>query len=415
MQKESKRYRDARDKLNANVQRRRKDLKGKMGTKKQAIRANQEKIHEEWVNADGSHPLADKKSKKSILTIQKSGDKKSAGPVPDKQHRTADGKSPAVCMAEVKSKPADKKFQCSHGKRPVNQRQVYFWRHFDPLKPVNKSENIDCVLHLPIHVETDSRDSDSSGHLEDFITASRVIKHTVGQKISNKKDFKLHLIISINGNIDTVKYIQYFKKIDNSWLSDKVYCKVFQRPNYGYQWGGFHDVWSRYKESKCNWFITMESDHIFFHDPWFDLATKCMTSAKIGDFGKHQNPRGVSPVRPVGVDCPVWHWRKGDGSVMKNVKDSNLVHTCGALHFCKREVLQKLDDVFGCFTFSLGCNHTVDGIVQGEIGFCQKITALGYKIISKPIPDLVRAIRGADRLENEYKQIRKEISDFLKG
>ena len=220
----------------------------------------------------------------------------------------------------------------------------------------------------------------------------------------------MDLIISINGDIDKANYIKYFQDIHKKWLSDKVFCKVFQRPNYGYHWAGLHDVWMRYKDTKCKWYVSMECDHRFMYDDWFDKVTEILKSnASIGGFGKAQNNRMIQPKKIMSVDVPITVWRNGDGSIFHNVSKNHLNHTCGALHFCKREVLEKMDKAFGCFTHSMTINHTVDGIIQGEIAFCQKMKALGYRIESEKIPDLVRPLRGAAAYKPEWEKVWEEI------
>ncbi len=77
--------------------------------------------------------------------------------------------------------------------------------------------------------------------------------------------------------------------------------------------------------------------------------------------------------------------------------------------------MSKLDKAFGCFTFSLGCNHKVDGIIQGEIAFCQKIKAFGYVIRHKEMPHLVMPMRGADceyTPTKDHKIIQDEVDKF---
>jgi len=293
-------------------------------------------------------------------------------------------------------------------------RKEWFFRYFDPLLPVDPKTKINCILHIAAHLESSNRDSDSAGDKEDFITVRRAIKYISEQVISKIPGFKLHLIISINGNIDNEKYIKYFDEINGTWLSEKVCCKVFQRPNFGYHWGGFYDVWTRYKETKCDWYVTLESDYRFYHDPWFDLVVKELNKAgpNFLDYGKHQNPRTLQPKKTLGVDIPARQWRNKNNSIKQKPTSDDLIHTCGALHFCKRQLLEEMDNAFGCFTYSMGCNHTIDGIIQGEVAFCQKIGALGYKILSKPIPDMVRALRGADCLKEEFAIIRKEMGEF---
>ncbi len=293
------------------------------------------------------------------------------------------------------------------------------WRQFDPLKPINPAtRQPHCILHVATHVESHARNKnssqyhDTSGHLEDFLVTKRCIESLQDQTISNQNGFKLELIISINGYITEPKYIEWFEFVNESWLNDKIYCRVFQRPNFGYHWSGFHDVWMRYKETACAFWASLECDHVFMYDDWFDqLKAQFTTRPEIGLFGKYQNPQTVDPERAFGTIIPPRMWRNSDGKPFENPTNDIMIHTCGAFCMLKREVLQKMDDKFGCFTFGMGIHHTIDGIICGEIGICQKTRALGYDIKGKPLKFLVRPIRGADRWPAEwakYLEMRKE-------
>ena len=61
-------------------------------------------------------------------------------------------------------------------------------------------------------------------------------------------------------------------------------------------------------------------------------------------------------------------------------------HTRGGFHFCRKSLLEKIDKQFGCFTEAKGCDLMIDGILHGEIGFCQKIEATGTGL--HPIDDI---------------------------
>ncbi len=267
------------------------------------------------------------------------------------------------------------------------------FREFDPLKPQN-NRKVTCVLHIAVFLEPEKRESDSGGMIEDFVTAKKCIQKIVANPGSGNKKFKLDLVISINGFITTPTFIKYFRSLDKKWLTPSVYCQVFQRSNTGFHWGGFHDVWMRYKDVECHWFATMESDHKFKPKNWFDKVVPIMNERKeIGSFGKHQNLKYVEPYKAFGYKIPNHMWRDNNGTPRK-MRRCDTIHSCGAFHFCRREVLKKIDDLFGCFTFSMGCNHKVDGIVLGEVGFCDKIKVLGYQVESKRIEFLVVPMRG---------------------
>jgi len=42
-----------------------------------------------------------------------------------------------------------------------------------------------------------------------------------------------------------------------------------------------------------------------------------------------------------------------------------------------------MDSIFGCFTNATGCDYYIDGVLSGEVGFCQKATALGYNLFNE--------------------------------
>ncbi len=288
-----------------------------------------------------------------------------------------------------------------------------YFRQFDPLKPVNHGRNITGILHIAGHIEEKNRSDkkqyhDSGGALEDFVCLKRGVESLKEQVISKEKTFKLELIISINGYVTDVRYIKWLNSINEQWLNNKIYCKVFQRPNFGYHWAGLHDIWLRYKDTGCQWYASLECDHVFMVNDWFDRVTKIMINdPKIGLFGKYQRERTTEPDFPIGVKVPKNLWRNGDGTIMKKPRSDDLIHTCGAFCMIRRNVLERMDKSFGCFTFAMGINHTVDGCLYGEIGICQKTTALGFKIKAKEIEFLVRPIRGADRYPSEYDKVVK--------
>ena len=298
------------------------------------------------------------------------------------------------------------------------------FRQFDPLKPLGKRNgsaiNPTCILHIAGHVESKNRGDkhqyvDSGGAVEDFLCLKRSVESLKEQTISAAAGFQLELLVSINGYVTDPGFIGWFKSINDTWLNNKIYCKVFQRPNFGYHWAGLHDVWMRYKETNCQWYASLECDHVFMVDAWFDQVTKVMKhTPKIGLFGKYQRETTVEPGFPIGVQVPANTWRNGNGTVKEKPNSGDLIHTCGAFCMLKREVLEKMDAAFGCFTFAMGINHTVDGCIYGEIGICQKVTALGYSIKGKPIEFLVRPMRGADRFPKLWNKLTEEKEKWSK-
>lgn len=265
----------------------------------------------------------------------------------------------------------------------IDKRSQKF-RVFDPLHIPNV-EATDCILHISSYLEESSE--------REF----NVLRENVGllssQVIFPEYDYRIDLILSINGHVEKPKYIKYLKSIDGSKINSGVYVTVFQRQNMGFQWGGFHDVWLRYKDVKCDWFATMEADCYFLREDWLAYLTGTMKEQPptIGYFG-HRNPRNggkfivqscdQNTINPLCFDSvpsiPTEVWRDGNNKVIQDAKDVDTCHSGGGFHFCRRSFLEHMDKVFGCFTFSMGCHHDFDGIVLGEVGFGQKTRVLGY-------------------------------------
>jgi len=165
----------------------------------------------------------------------------------------------------------------------------------------------------------------------------------------------------------------------------------------GWQWGGFHDVWMRYKDIDCEWYATMEAD-CYMSDMWFDRAISFMKPQVIyelsghlpigymGQYSTHFNEHFVPPIienyrkQNVVVDNI---WRDGYNKIISPAVN-DLCHTRGGFYFCRRDMLEKMDNAYGCFTHSIGNDAEFDGILLGEVGFAQKTTALGYGLYKEP-------------------------------
>lgn len=249
-------------------------------------------------------------------------------------------------------------------------------REFDPLH-IPKISGTTCVLHISSFLEG----SGKNNPLREFNVLKKQIDMLSSQKISDINGFRLDLVISINGHVNVKEYISYLKSIDKTVVGNNVNITIFQRPNFGYQWGGFYDVWNRYKMINCDWFVTLEADVYFNDNTWFDYCMNRIANKKeIGFLGMISrkfntiNPKEYGEVVPI----PERVWRDKNNNTLKNPNESVTRHTRGGMYFCKRSLLQKLDNVYGCFTHSMGCNHHLDGIILGEVGFSHKTTALGY-------------------------------------
>jgi len=280
------------------------------------------------------------------------------------------------------------------------------FREFDFLH-VPKIEKTDCVLHISSFLQSHCIDKNNEINYEIMANKNFLcLKYTINSLLSKRaseNDCRIDVVISVNGHIEEQEYIDYLKSI-NGKSNGCYHITVFQRQNIGFQWGGFHDVWLRYKNIKCNWYATMEGDCILI-EYWFDIASRNIKHKKQIGFNGQQNNIKYGHLVPKGVYCdqnaidakvfydstdkvqkliPMGVFRNRDNGFYKDSSMINTCHTRGGFYFCKKEMLENIDDVYGCFTHSMGCNYSFDGIILGEVCFSQKITALGWKWITKP-------------------------------
>jgi len=266
------------------------------------------------------------------------------------------------------------------------------FRVFDPLH-IPKIKKSDCVFHYCVYLQrgVDNRVSSTAGW--HFKCIKENIKIFSKLPPTKRDNFRMDLVISINGHLEEKEYIDYFKKIDGTVINKCIYITVFQRQNIGYQWGGFHDVWMRYKDIDCNWYVTMETDDYIAHDYWFDIAVDMMKEEedeKIGFFGKYQKDHPIDPVNFVSPGIPPEVWRTGENKVNYDMQAHQTLHSSGGFYFCRKSFLQHMDKVFGCFTHSMGCNWRFDGVVLGEVVFSNKTRELGYDYSSRKFPFFVK-------------------------
>ena len=290
------------------------------------------------------------------------------------------------------------------------------FREFDPLH-VPKIERTFCVLHISSFLQShniekwDVNDKDSEENWIKHVksrakTNFLCLKYTINDLLSKKaseNDCRIDIIISVNGHIEEPEYIDYLRDI-NGKSNGCYHITIFQRQNIGFQWGGFHDVWLRYKDVECNWYATMEGD-CALSEYWFDIASKSIEyNTEIGFNGQPNTTKNGNLI-PRGVHCdqnaidvknfydasdriqrpiPIGVFRDQDNGFYRYHSMINTCHTRGGFYFCKKEMLENIDDTYGCFTHSMGCNHSFDGIILGEVCFCQKITTLGWKWTTSP-------------------------------
>jgi len=163
-------------------------------------------------------------------------------------------------------------------------------------------------------------------------------------------------------------------------VGNNVNIITFQRPNIGYQWGGLYDIWLRYKDINCGWFGSLEHDHYFRHSEWFDIAMNHMgrQPLNVKNIGMNQTSKSFNPYEYCGKKIPKEAWKDKNNEVIEGIREDDLIHSSGGGYFCHRDLLRDMENAYGCFTFSIDNDYIFDGIVLGEVGFCQKIKSLGY-------------------------------------
>ena len=242
-------------------------------------------------------------------------------------------------------------------------------RIFRPLKYSGKKPGVNVVLHIPIQLNIKGGPKSHRNSDIDCLEKNLIL-------FGQHKGFTGDLVISVNGFIDNefIPDVKYLETINNTQIGP-FNVIVFQRPNFGYQWGGFYDVWQKYKDSEIAYYITLECDCYLTRD-WYKI---CIENIKNNGFV------GMPPKRDMGGRTDMYFftsriWRNGaDKKLNKPGADYRKVmtHTRGGFYFCQRSALEKLDKIYGCFTDSMGCDSSIDGVAMGEIGFASKIGQIG--------------------------------------
>ena len=201
-----------------------------------------------------------------------------------------------------------------------------------------------CILHIPVCFDTDKG---ISGVRKDF--EIRALENS----LRNLESDPVTVYVSINGPTED----KYADKVIE--LCDEYHAQYFNRPNTGYQWGGYYDTFQKTKNLDSVYYGTLEVDYCLIKN-WYELLKNCK---------KHHI--GMPPLKHT-IQPHNWpnKW-KGDKS-----QD----HTNGAFHFCSKPLLNAIIDQYNCFTNSKGSNHTLDGILHGEVSFCSKIQAVQYSL-----------------------------------
>jgi hypothetical protein len=255
-------------------------------------------------------------------------------------------------------------------------------RVFDPLKPVS-GVKYDLVCHIPVCLDNIKRRQEGADR--DFRCLQFQLENFKKIRPSDNPNFKMILIISVNGGIGQSSYITFLKSIPKQ-LTPQIETLIFQRPNVGWQWGALHDVWMRYKDSSYI-FSTMECDVYFNDNKWYDRSYEILKNNPTAGFVGQ--PPGNHTLPNIGAyadfEIPKRVWRDGYNRVIEKPTQPISKHSRGGWYFCRRELLQSMDNTYGCFTFALGYENALDGIVLGEVGFSHKTEQLGFNWICQTL------------------------------
>lgn len=258
-------------------------------------------------------------------------------------------------------------------------------RIFDALKKP-KVDELSCVLHICTCWEGSTARNQLRMHKELRCLMNQISNFGIKHKASGNP-FTAHMVISVNGFFPRDKdniyrnNIKYLQGLHGKNIGNGIEVVVFQRANFGWQWAAFYDVWQKYKDVICDKYFTLESDVYVTKNKWFDSLAGRAASSNVGFVG--QIPINyIDPLNFHGkYSKTAWMWRDENDLPFTPSREQT-GHTRGGAYFCKKELLQKMDDVYGCFTHALGKDLYIDGIMSGEIGFSQKTTSLGYGLLT---------------------------------
>ena len=252
-------------------------------------------------------------------------------------------------------------------------------REFDPLL-YPKTNDIDCIVSYPIFLEENGKrrmDDGTKGlnnHIKELENLKKKVEWITNVPVS-KNDIKVEFIISICGYVIDDYCIDYLSSIDDEYLNKNVHCVVFQRPNIGWQWGSLEDIWIKYKDTNCKYFVSSEVDLEFLNEPyWYDECKELIKGDKICFISDIQK----NPIDPHNYYGPLNSrtWKDKNNKTIEGYVDTT--HTNGS-YFIRSDFLDEMYKTYGCFTYALTANFELDAIVYGEIGFCQRAIELGYK------------------------------------
>lgn len=255
-------------------------------------------------------------------------------------------------------------------------------RYFDPL--IKSRTEPDLVIHIPVCLELiESRNPDSGNR--DMAALKISLEHLINMPIS-KEPISIDFVISVNGFIQyDEKYIDYLEGLQDT---DNYTFKIFQRPNFGWQWGSMYDVWLAYKDTKTQWFFTSECDLKMTKEYWFDYLRPFFDRGKVGHVGMFCREKIIGLEGAYGsVDkIPTRLWRTASNEI-KEMRTSDTLHTNGEWYLFHRNVLRDMEETFGCFSYSMGVDRCMDGVLMGEVGICQKELVLGYEFFAEEMQE----------------------------
>ena len=283
-------------------------------------------------------------------------------------------------------------------------------RAFDPLQCPEKKLHVDVVMNLTLFLQSNAPRPAPNGFRADQnwekdlkdLKQNISIYSTLSPSV--RPEFRMELVISVNGYVTDAEPIEYLKSIDNTFVNNnRIHITVFQRPNVGWQWGALQDIWQRWHHSViCDFWMTQESDCYFHKENWFDILYdkyKCHEKEKICFISGRE--RTFLFNEPLEFDGPLSPetWRDKDNKPLENITEWSLRHVDPLYYFIPSKYLDDLDRHFGCFTYALDSNYQLDAIIYGEIGFCQKARALRYKWLE--CQDIVHGWDAPGKWKNE--------------
>lgn len=248
-------------------------------------------------------------------------------------------------------------------------------------------DHCDLVLHLSTFLQDNAKRRDKNGY-NDIVSSSRDFYH-VQKEIEifrtfrpSSNDVDIYLLISINGGITNDEYINFLRNIDGLHENNTHFI-VFQRPNFGYQWGGFYDVWSKYKDINCTWYMSKESDWHLNTEYWFDrLIDKyneiSRKNGKIGYIGGGKRKIPFNDIYEYNGPLNKETWRDQYNNTHENPTLDFTMNVDPRFMFCHKDYLNDLDRTYGQFTYALDDSYYLGAIVYSEIGFYQKSVVKDY-------------------------------------